>query len=127
MTKRDKVYTYVLAVLLGLMVALVMLAASNYPAYAEDAEEIDPTIVYTEYNGEELFGLAKIPQGGKYWARVVMYEPPGAYVIVFVPIMADGTFALRMWANVTYMVASVVDSPTVYGEHMGPFEDWPVI
>lgn len=127
MPRREKVYTYVLAVLVGLMVALVMLAASNYPAYAEEAQEIEPRIVYAEYNGEELFGLAQIPQGGKWWARVMMYEPPGAYVIVFVPIMADGTFALRMWANITYMVASVVDAPTVYAEHTGPLEGWPVI
>ena len=124
-TRKEKFFAYALAVLIGIMVALLLLAFTNYPAYAEEMI-IDPHIVYTRYDGAELFGIAEVPDG-EYYAKVTMYIEGYRYFILFVPIQPDGTFQSWLWADCYYMTVSVTEYPLPAECACGTIEEYPVL
>lgn len=116
MSNREKVYTYVLAVLIGLMVALLLLAVSNYGAYAEAG----PTIVYTYYNGAEIYGLADTLVG-EYWARIGLHTEEQC-THIFAAITQTGEFHATL-NPCDYVTVEIVTEP--YAEAVACLCYWP--
>ncbi len=126
MTFRDRAATMAVAVVIFLAVFAIAVYASGIPAYAEEQAH-GPHVVFTNYNGTELFGIAEIPDEGQYWARVTMYIDDDSYFILFVPVLANGTFQAWIHAACRYITVAVTDYPIVYAESFCVYETWPML
>lgn len=114
-----KIILITAAVMVALIILFVVIARGETTEPAEV-----PHIVYTYYNGHYLAGIAETPRGG-YWARITIYVDNNAYVMIYTPIEADGTFHLWITSAWKYMTISVVDEPGKTAEPQDTTEEWP--
>jgi len=106
------------------LVLLIVIYGGILFAMAANAEET-PHVVYTHYNGTELFGIAEAPDG--WWARVTMYIDDDSYFVLFAPILPNGTFQAWIFSMCRYITVAVTDYPIIHAQAQGAVETWPSI
>lgn len=110
MQKSEKVFVYTLAVLLGIAAALVLLACSNYGAVAE-TQNAPGNIVYTRYDGAEMYGLAEVYGDGQRWVKLTFFLREGGCFLAYLPIGEEGEFSGYILCDCAHLGAEVVNEP----------------
>ena len=95
-----------------LILSILLILSLLFTFPLAHGEEITPHIVYTNYDGLTLFGLADVPEDGQeYWARLTFFLPGNDFILLFAPIGPDGVFQAYIYTDCVHLAVQIVDDP----------------